>query len=324
MMNGKERFCAEGAVLPDANDELFTGLRLVLKDLLATPGKGLRAELLILCAGGPQKLMADSQLHSLALGIELLHLATLVHDDLLDQSERRRGRPAVWKRWGPKAAVLVGDYLFATAYQMINAVCGKESMERINFLLREMVGGELAEEEDKFRIITVKRYMMRIEKKTARFFQVACELGGTFTTFTHEVRRELGEFGRKLGIAYQLFDDLRDLTGNGKTGGKPVFQDLKNGVLTLPLLLISEQSGFDELLGEVQANGKVLPGHRRLIRKWLVARGVPNEIEGLIEQYCRQAKAQISGLNLPQTPSLCRFADRLFDPRGIQKKTFRF
>ena len=109
--------------------------------------------------------------NSLALGIELLHLATLVHDDLLDQSERRRGRAAVWKKWGVKTAVLVGDYLFfATAYRIINGVCGKASMERVNFLLREMIGGELAEEVDKFRLITVNRYLARIEKKTARFF----------------------------------------------------------------------------------------------------------------------------------------------------------
>jgi geranylgeranyl pyrophosphate synthase len=212
-MSGKNLFGVENTLLPDENDELFTPLRAILKELFATPGKGLRGELLILSAGGSQRVAAQPQLHALALGLELLHLATLVHDDLLDQSERRRGRPAVWKRWGVKTAVLVGDYLFATAYRMINTVCGPDSMERVDFLLREMVGGELAEEVDKFRFITVNRYLARIEKKTARFFQVACELGGDFAAFPPKIRTELGEFGRKLGLAYQLFDDLRDLTG---------------------------------------------------------------------------------------------------------------
>ncbi len=155
MMNGNDLFGVENALLPDENDELFTPLRAILKELFATPGKGLRGELLILSAGGPQRVAAQPQLHALALGLELLHLATLVHDDLLDESERRRGRPAVWKRWGVKTAVLVGDYLFATAYRMISVVCGPDSMERVNFLLREMVGGELAEEVDKFRLRSI-------------------------------------------------------------------------------------------------------------------------------------------------------------------------
>ena len=107
-------------------------------------------------------------------------MATLVHDDLLDRGERRRGRPAVWKKWGVKTAVLVGDYLFAVAYRLLYNACGKEGIERINFLLREMVAGELAEEMDKFCLIPVDRYLERIEKKTARFFQVVCELGGEF------------------------------------------------------------------------------------------------------------------------------------------------
>ncbi|NLY90261.1 MAG: polyprenyl synthetase family protein [Firmicutes bacterium] len=320
-MNGTDLFGAGGVLLPDENDELFTPLRAILAELLATPGKGLRGEMLILSAGGLQAAAAQPQLQTLAFGFELLHLATLVHDDLLDQSERRRGRPAVWKRWGDKTAVLVGDYLFATAYRMISSVCGPDSMERVHFLLREMVGGELAEETDRFRLIPAHRYLARIEKKTARFFQVAGELGGDFAGLSRENCTELGEFGRKLGMAYQLYDDLQDLTGDGKSGGKPVFQDLKNGVLTLPLLLISDQPGFDEVLAEVQAKGKVLPKHRQLIRKWLATRKVSAKIEGLIGNYCREAKAGLAGLNLPQFPLLCTFADGLFDPEAKQKKT---
>ncbi|HEY8392166.1 MAG TPA: polyprenyl synthetase family protein [Capillibacterium sp.] len=320
-MSGRDLFGVENTLLPDENDELFIPLRAILKELLATSGKGLRGELLLLSAGGPQEMAVRPELQTLVFGVELLHLATLVHDDLLDQSERRRGRPAVWKRWGAKTAVLVGDYLFATAYRILNTVCGPESMERVHFLLREMVGGELAEETDRFRLVTANRYLARIEKKTARFFQVAAELGGAMAGLSGKIRRELGEFGRKLGMAFQLFDDLQDLTGDGKSGGKPVFQDLKNGVLTLPLLLISDQPGFDEVLAEVEVKRKVRPGHRRLIRKWLTVRNVPAEIEGLIGNYCREAKAHLTGLNLPQIPLLCAFADGLFKPGEKRKKT---
>lgn len=314
MMSGNDVFSAEEALFPEAVDAMMSPLREIVRDIFASPGKGLRSELLILCAGGKEAKNSSPKLSSLALGIEVLHLATLVHDDLLDQGEQRRGRPSVWKKWGVKTAVLVGDYLFATAYRLLNNNCGQKSMERVNFLLREMVAGELAEEMDKFCLITINRYLERIEKKTARFFQIICELGGAFAALPGEVCAELGAFGREIGIAYQLFDDWQDVARDGKTGGKPVFQDLKNGVLTLPLLLISDQPGFNEVLAEVKAEGKVQPKHRRQIRKWLAAQQTAEEIARLIEKYRRQAKARLTGLDLPQGPFLLDYTDR-FLPR---------
>lgn len=301
---------------------MMTPLRKILLELLATPGKGLRGELLMLCAGVSPSVTGSSALNSLVLGVEVLHLATLVHDDLLDRGERRRGRPAVWKKWGVKTAVLVGDYLFAVAYRLLYNACGKEGMERINFLLREMVAGELAEEMDKFCLIPVDRYLERIEKKTARFFQVVCELGGEFAALPRPVQVKLGAFGRELGMAYQLFDDWQDLSGGAQGDGKPAYQDLKNGVLTLPLLLISEQPGFAEMLAEVQAEGKVWPKHRRLIGKWIADGRVEAEVWRRITVYRQRAQAWLTGLDLPQAALLWDYADRFLERKDRQKKTF--
>lgn len=321
-MPGPDFFGTGCALFPDEADAMMTPLRKILTDLFATPGKGLRGELLMLCAGETPTASRAHTLNSLVLGVELLHLATLVHDDLLDQGEQRRGRPAVWKQWGVKTAVLVGDYLFAAAYRLLSNACGKQGMERVNFLLREMVAGELAEETDKFCLIPIDRYLDRIEKKTARFFQVVCELGGEFAALPRAVRVQLGTFGRELGMAYQLFDDWQDISGAAKADGKPVFQDLKNGVLTLPLLLISAQPGFHEMLAEVQAEGKVLAKHRRLIGKWLAGGRVEAEVWQWITDYRQRAQEQLSALPLPQRAHLWDFADRLFEKKSKQKKTF--
>ena len=312
-MKGLEVFHPDAALLPDDVDAMMKPLRKILQELLVTPGKGLRGELLMLCAGGPPLATGSPTLNSLVLGVEVLHLATLVHDDLLDQGEKRRGRPAVWKKWGVKTAVLVGDYLFAAAYRLLSNACGKQGMERINFLLREMVAGELAEEMDKFCLISIDRYLERIERKTARFFQVVCELGGEYAALSREVQAELGAFGRELGMAYQLFDDWQDLCGGAKGDGKPVYQDLKNGVLTLPLILISGQPGFTELLAEVQAEGKVLPKHRRYIRKWLTVGRVDAEVWQRITAYRQRAQERLTALRLPQHSLLQDYADRFLE-----------
>ncbi|MBA2133523.1 polyprenyl synthetase family protein [Capillibacterium thermochitinicola] len=319
-MRGLDRFDPGTALFPDDVDGMMTPLKKIIKELFATPGKGLRGELLMLCAGGPPLATGSSTLNALVLGVEVLHLATLVHDDLLDQGEQRRGRPTVWKKWGVKTAVLVGDYLFAAAYRLLSSACGQEGMERVDFLLREMVAGELAEEIDKFRIISIDRYLERIERKTARFFQIVCELGGEYAALPRAVQVELGAFGRELGMAYQLFDDWQDLSGGAKEDGKPVFQDLKNGVLTLPLLIISGQPGFAEVLAEVRAEGKVLPKHRRLIRKWLTAAQVEAEVEQRIAGYRRRAEERLAGLGLPQCALLRDYADRFFERKGKQKR----
>ncbi len=322
-MKGLDAFDPGGMLFPDDFDTMLTPLRKILQELLATPGKGLRGELLMLCVGGP--LVATSPtLNSLVLGVEVLHLATLVHDDLLDQGEQRRGRPAVWKKWGVKTAVLIGDYLFAAAYRLLSNACGTDGMERVNFLLREMVAGELAEEMDKFCLISINRYLERIEKKTARFFQVACELGAEFAALPRAVRVELGAFGRELGMAYQLFDDWQDLSGGAQGDGKPVYQDLKNGVLTLPLIFISGQPGFSELLAEVQAEGKVLAKHRRLIRKWLTAGRVEAEVWQRITAYRQRAQERLGGLDLPQCSLLWDYTDRFLDRKSKQKKTSHY
>ncbi|HBK69326.1 MAG TPA: hypothetical protein DDZ91_11845 [Firmicutes bacterium] len=281
----------------------------IINGIFSSPGKGLRGKLLTLAAGGEEKVVQFPQLRVLASGIEILHLATLIHDDLLDRGEVRRGRPAVWRKWGDKTAVIIGDYLFATAYRMINTSSGERGMSRVNLLIKEMVEAELEEEKEKFRKISFKRYISRIEKKTARFFQVVCELGAEVALFPREICLGLGEFGRQLGTAYQLFDDLLDLNGEGNNIGKPVFQDLRNGVLTLPLLLIAKQPVFNKVLDQVKADGKVKPGVQKKIKSLLIEERVPKHIWGLIDEYRRRAKKQIKELGLPHGSLLTVFAD---------------
>ena len=226
---------------------------------------------------------------------------------------------------GVKTAVLIGDYLFAAAYRLLSNACGTDGMERVNFLLREMVAGELAEEMDKFCLISINRYLERIEKKTARFFQVACELGGQSLRLCPA--RSGSNWGPSVGSwgwPTNCSDDWQDLSGGAQGDGKPVYQDLKNGVLTLPLIFISGQPGFSELLAEVQAEGKVLAKHRRLIRKWLTAGRVEAEVWQRITAYRQRAQERLGGLDLlPMLPPLGLHRPVL-RPKSKQKKTSHY
>ncbi len=283
----------------------------LLTEVLAAPGKGLRGDLLRLAAGVKQQGKETPAIKSLALGIELLHLATLIHDDLIDRGELRRGKTAVWKKWGDKTAVLLGDYLFAAAYRLISQASGAAGMKRVNRLLQEMVEAELEEEEDRFHRIPVEKYLRRIEKKTARFFQVVCELGGEAAGLPRGISLQLGEYGREIGIAFQLLDDLLDVTGEEERTGKPLFQDLKNGILTLPLLLLYDETVFQEILRQVQTTGEVEPWMRERVKTLLVENHVLEAVWNLIDEYHRRAKKQLRKLDLPHRARLYAFAERL-------------
>ncbi|NLW56473.1 MAG: polyprenyl synthetase family protein [Firmicutes bacterium] len=291
----------------------------LLLEVLGVPGKGLRGNLLRLAAGGELMGEETPAIKSLSLGIEILHLATLIHDDLIDRGELRRGQTAVWKKWGDKTAVLLGDYLFATAYQMISKVSGAAGMKRVNLLLQEMVEAELEEEQDRFHRVSVEKYLRRIEKKTARFFQVVCELGAETAGFPRGTSLLLGEFGREIGVAFQLLDDLLDVTGEKERIGKPLFQDLKNGVLTLPLLLIYEEPDFQQILRQVQATGQLEPWMRETVNKLLAENHVPAAIWQLVDEGHRRAKKALRKLDLPHRARLYAFAERLLS-RPLDRK----
>ena len=202
---------------------------------ISAGGKRLRPMLVCLAAGAPPPETAG--LVRAAVAVELVHGATLVHDDVLDGSALRRGRPTVVATGGRAAATATGDLLFSRAFAELAAE-GAGSPEAVQVLARasrELALGELIQREDAFRPdVTVARYLERCRLKTAVLFRAACELGALEAGGDPEA---LGAFGERIGVAFQMLDDVLDVCGPPERTGKPRGADLLDGTVTLPLIL---------------------------------------------------------------------------------------
>jgi len=201
---------------------------------LEAGGKRLRPLLVLLCAGGD----AGRDAERAAVAIELVHMATLVHDDVLDQAPLRRGRPTVVARAGRSVATSVGDLLFARAFAEL-AAAADDGVRRVALLAdaaTALARGELAQRRDAFDVtITAERYLERCTLKTARLFECACQIGNA------ERDPELAAFGDQVGLAFQLLDDVLDVSGPPERTGKARGTDLLDGTVTLPFILARER-----------------------------------------------------------------------------------
>jgi geranylgeranyl pyrophosphate synthase len=200
---------------------------------LAAGGKRLRPMLVLVCAGPDA---GDGAVRA-ATAVELVHMATLVHDDVLDAAPLRRGLPTVVARTSRETATSVGDLLFSRAFAELSD--GDE--RQVALLARASVGlaqGELAQRRDAFNIaIDADSYLDRCRLKTARLFECACVIGADHHEATAEA---LTQFGREIGLAFQLLDDVLDVTGPAERTGKARGTDLLDGTVTMPLILARE------------------------------------------------------------------------------------
>ncbi len=203
--------------------------------LQASGGKRLRPSLLLLAA----KMAGDTGPGAIRLGavVEMIHTATLVHDDVIDDAETRRGRPSTNAKWGNHVSVLGGDWLYMQAFQIALRERNFHILDLLISLTQAMVEGELLQLERIGKIgVTEADYMELVDRKTASLFSVCTKLGALVGCGDSNVEERLGEFGWNLGMAFQLIDDVLDFTSREKTLGKPVGGDLREGKVTLPLI----------------------------------------------------------------------------------------
>jgi geranylgeranyl pyrophosphate synthase len=201
-------------------------------DTIAAGGKRLRPLLVFLAAGAPPP-ETDGLLRS-AVAVELIHSATLVHDDVLDGSVLRRGRPTVVAAAGRRLATATGDLLFSRAFAELVAAGSVDSVRALSRATSGLAAGELMQRADAWQVVTVDRYLERCRLKTAVLFRAACELGAIETGGPVGA---LGVFGEQIGVAFQLLDDVLDVSGPPERTGKPQGADLLDGTITLPLLI---------------------------------------------------------------------------------------
>ncbi|MEE2674545.1 MAG: polyprenyl synthetase family protein [Myxococcota bacterium] len=214
-----------------------SGLMVLIGDhVVSSGGKRLRPALVLLTAElcgytGPRRVQ-------IAAAIELLHTATLLHADVVDFSDLRRGRPSANAIWGNRRAVLAGDFLYARSSTIVIDDGSMEIMESFADTIRLMAEGELLQLEFSFdTVATEAQYYKVIDRKSAQLLRSACEAGAILGGATKGERRKIGEFGRELGLAFQLRDDALDYQAPSQETGKPAYTDLREGKVTLPLLL---------------------------------------------------------------------------------------
>lgn len=200
-------------------------------------GKRLRPLVALLsgqATGGIQRGHVD-----LAVIVELIHIATLVHDDIMDEAERRRSQPTVNARWGNSLSVLLGDCLFAQALNLSTNFENADVSRAIARAARDVCTGEIIQTQRRFDLhLGIDDYLRIVEMKTGSLFAVAAELAATLNGAEMQTARALKDYGARIGAAYQIYDDCLDIAGNEMTIGKTLGTDLRKGKLTLPVLLL--------------------------------------------------------------------------------------
>jgi len=232
----------EERIRAQANDN-HPDLRAALEHLLSSGGKRVRPTVVLLVGnmlGGE-----EDKLITVGAAIELLHTATLVHDDLIDGSLLRRGMPTLNARWSPAATVLTGDFLFARAARLAAEADHLPLMKHFSQTLATIVEGELTQLFTSRGLINRKNYYRRIYAKTASLFEMSALAGALLSPVDEETIEALRVFGYETGMAFQIVDDILDFTGDQTAVGKPLGSDLLQGLVTLPAIYYAEANPDD-------------------------------------------------------------------------------
>jgi octaprenyl-diphosphate synthase len=242
--------------------------------LFQNTGKRIRPALLILCS----KLCGYTGNEHITMSslVETIHTASLLHDDIIDNSNTRRGRESVHTRWGPNITVLLGDYLYIKTIGNSLQSKHRQIVKILTDVSSDMIEGELNEYAVSWDLnIDEYAYLDIINKKTASLFSASCQIGGILGNAQDKEKKILADFGTNLGMTFQLIDDLLDYTGDESKLGKPILSDLREGRITLPLIYTLhhdgkencnrildmlnkkalDKSSFEEIIHTVQSNG---------------------------------------------------------------------
>jgi octaprenyl-diphosphate synthase len=266
-------------------------------------GKRLRPALLLLSAhhcGAP----AETAIR-LGVVVELIHVATLVHDDIIDRADLRRGRPSVNARWGNDVTVLFGDWLYMTAFWIALQERKFEILDILIDVTRRMVEGELIQLERKHRLdITESEYLEICRHKTAYLFSSCAQLGAVAAEQPRELAERMASFGCALGMAFQLTDDLLDFTADESVLGKPVLKDLEEGNVTLPFIEMMKRAPEEDrrFLQSMVQERRYTPENMRRVMRLVRVTGALQFAQSEAERYAAEASHHLE--DLPETPYL--------------------
>ena len=273
------------------SDTTIPELEPLLNHVLSHGGKRVRPAMTLLSSNFfPQE---PENAVNMATGVELLHLATLIHDDTVDNADLRRGNASVSSRWGKQVAVLFGDCLFAASAVLVCDTGNLRVVRRFAETIMELASGEIIEFFNTFNPKQeMDRYYDRIYRKTATLFCTAAESGAVLSGATEEQVQALRDYGYNIGMAFQIVDDLLDIQGNEAEMGKPVGNDLLQGVLTLPTILLLERypnnNPIADLFKDREDTEKVGQTLDMINNSTILA-----DCVAIVRQYCDQANRSL-------------------------------
>lgn len=271
-------------------------------ETIAAGGKRLRPLLVCLAAGAPPP-ETDGLLRA-AVAVELVHGATLIHDDVLDGSALRRGRPTVFAAGGRAMATATGDLLFSRAFAELACTGSVEAVRVLSRATSQLAEGELMQRADAFATgVSTSRYLERCRLKTAVLFRAACELGSLEVGGPSS---ELAAFGEQIGLAFQILDDVLDITGPSERTGKPRGADLLDGTVTLPLILARAE---DPALSPLDLHELRTPADAIAVCERIAATGAVDEARERALELVAGAKAGLPRLPERQRSALQLVAD---------------
>lgn len=229
-------------IITRSNREL---VNLAVNDLVQGGGKRLRPILAILA--GRYGNFQESKMLKIAASLEILHMASLIHDDIIDDADLRRGRASAQTRFGKKNAVFVGDFLLAKAYNIFANLISRNSLNKLNKSVQLICEGEISQYEDKYDLdLSITDYLRRIRRKTALLFGLSTYIGAYESGIRGSLLGGLYNLGLKMGMAFQIQDDILDFIGDHHKTGKGIGSDLKTGIYTLPIIYLLEDKKLEK------------------------------------------------------------------------------
>jgi octaprenyl-diphosphate synthase len=250
--------------------------------------------------------------------VELIHMATLLHDDVVDKADKRRGSPSVNSKWGNQASILIGDYLFAKSFSLMSEDSDCRIINSISRTVVKMAEGEVMQLMESYHLREDETpYMERINRKTASLMSSCCEIGALLGNNGQKQEKILPDFGLNVGMAFQLVDDALDYVAKEDRLGKPICKDLREGNITLPLIHLyrtvngSEKKRIKEI---IESNDAIEKEHIDLIVKMVKDHGAIDYTLQVAKQHVEQAKKTMSGFkNSEYLEALLTVADYIVE-----------
>lgn len=288
----KELIGVEKLLRGSLNNTRNKSISKICNYLLEGKGKRLRPALVLLSGKATgSSITTDPMLIKIACGIELIHAASLVHDDVIDHSKLRHNKPTINSRWGQDVSIALGDYLYSVAYELISRCGNMDILQCISSATKAMCEGELLQVSERDNLDLLKRrYIVIVKKKTASLFIASCHAGSLVSQSKSSLQNALKGYGLNFGIGFQITDDYLDIVSEEEKLGKKPGQDISVGEMTLPLLnLLKSVPAYEQ--GKLKT--LISKGSLNAVRTRLIHSGAGQKTRQEVSSYMNAAKKNL-------------------------------